>query len=258
MCVFVVCCGENRTAQKRKMSSGAMKLSEIPTVRLDQWKTINPDALFFLHVALVTGQEWTGPSPPNWDKDKDRLANEVHQKEREKKKEKEKKKKRKKKVCSCFFALSPHFFVVEVLSFEGLLNDAEKTERVKACLAKLDKTYLLDFLVLFGLQQQNGRTFNRRHSPASLSAALMEYLNSPGERFMEVHKIISSNERPIRANRSTATLNEDQDEEEFGDGAPPAANNRVVNGRGGRGVKEKKKKKRKRKKRNLFLSLFFL
>jgi hypothetical protein len=100
-----------------------------------------------------------------------------------------------------------------VLAFQGLLDDSAKTERVKACLTKLDKTYLLDFLSLFGLQQQNGRTFNRRHSPASLVAALLEYLNSPGERYLEVHKIITSKERPVRSNRSTATLNEDQDEE---------------------------------------------
>jgi hypothetical protein len=110
---------------------------------------------------------------------------------------------------------------------------------VKACLGKLDKTYLLDFLILFGLQQQNGRTFNRRHSPASLVAALMEYLNNPGERYLEVHKIISSKERPVRANRSTATLNEDQDEDDFEDGGPSIASRQV----NGRNVREENRKR---------------
>jgi hypothetical protein len=96
-----------------------------------------------------------------------------------------------------------------VLAFTGLQHDAALTESCKACLSKLDKTYLLDFLVLFNIQQQNGRTFNRRHAPGSLVSALVEHLDKPGEHYMEVQRMITSKERPVRSNRNTATLNED-------------------------------------------------
>jgi hypothetical protein len=84
------------------MESAPLTLAQIPTIRLDSWKTINPDALFFLHVVLVAAAEWTGPSPPTWEKEKDTITNEVEQKK------KKKKTKKKKEVvlfqfCNCLY-----------------------------------------------------------------------------------------------------------------------------------------------------------
>ncbi len=188
-------------------SQELLSLGQIPTIKLDAWKTINPDgkdavvfcvlcltlllpptALFFLHRVLVARDIGPLVAPDGWEAHRPQLTAEV---------------------SKCFFP--PAFFadVEQVLAFTGLQHDTALTESCKACLAKLDKTYLLDFLLLFNIQQQNGRTFNRRHAPGSLVQALVDYLDNPGEHYMEVHKMITSKERPVRSNRNTATLNED-------------------------------------------------
>ena len=118
-----------------------------------------------------------GPAPPRWEEERDQLSR-------------------------------------EVLAFEGLspLVPTEQ-EEIKTCLQKMDKTYLLDFLTLFGVTQGNGRTFNRRHVPTSLVSALIEYLDAPGERYMELQQLVTRTERPVRSNRTTAILSESHDPE---------------------------------------------
>ena len=188
-------------------------LGEIPKIvsTLETWKTINPDgeragpsnchqatdhvsapishcdashclflfsflslspALYFLHCSLVAREIPSTACPPKWDADRPKLER-------------------------------------EVLAFQKLSGQSEEyVDSIRTCFHRLDKTYLLDFLVLFCVTQASGRTFNRRHAPASLVTALMEYLDNPGDKYLEIQKIVTRTERPIRSNRTTAILSE--------------------------------------------------
>jgi hypothetical protein len=145
-----------------KLKQVPQTLAEIPTIKFEGWKSINVDALYFLHACLVLQDIPIGAAPEGWERDRTRLE-------------------------------------TEVLRFRGLEGSDKERDAVKSCFEKLDKTYLLDFLLLFGIQQASGRTFNRRHSPASLVVALLDYLNSPGKRYYEIYQIVSRKDRALRA-----------------------------------------------------------
>lgn len=56
-------------------------------------------------------------------------------------------------MINVFVSFFAHHFFVQILAVRGLhWEDPARVNELKEVLAKLDKTYLLDFLSLFGIQ----------------------------------------------------------------------------------------------------------